>query len=63
MVGVWFVVVVVRAGILSHGVADDAVKQVVGNVFYHGGRRWWVEEGYVVVGFGWTGVGLGLPVE
>ena len=60
----WFVVVVVRVGgILSHGVTDDAVEQVVGNVFYHGGRRWWVEEGYVVVWFGWAWVGLGLPVE
>ena len=58
-----FVVVVVLVGVLSHGVADDSVEQVVGNGFCHGGWWWWVNEGYVVVGFGRAGVGVGLPVR
>ena len=37
---------------------SDAVEQVVGNGFCHGGWWRWVEEGYIVVGFGWARVGV-----
>ena len=57
--GVWVVVVVVLVGVLGDRVADDAVKQVVGDGFYHGGWRWWVKEGYIVVGVMRAGVGSG----
>ena len=51
------VVVVVWVWIVSQGVADDAVEQLVGNGFCRGGRWRWVEEGYIVVGFMRAGVG------
>ena len=54
-----FVVVVVLVGVLSCDVADDAVEQVVGNGFCHGGWWRWVKEGYIVVGFFWAGVKSG----
>ena len=60
--GVWgvgvLVVVVVRVGIMGHGVTDDPVEEMVCNGICHGGWWRWVEEGYIVVGFGWARVGV-----
>ena len=62
-VGGRFVVVVVLVGVLSCDVADDAVEQVVGNGFCHCGWWRWVEKGYIVVGFSWSGVKSGRVLQ